>query len=292
MQLTTIADQSEAALEQQIKSAVQAAKDADVSILVLGERADMSGEAASRATLDLPGQQERLLEAVSAVGKPVVVVLLNGRPLAIDWAAEHVPAILEAWSPGSEGGTAIADVLFGDVNPSGKSPVTWPRTAGAAPLYYAHNRTKSPDDAADFKSRYWDASSFPLFRFGFGLSYTQFRVSNLRLTKTQITPQGTVEVSADVENIGKMQGEEVVQLYLHQRAGSAARPVRLPKGFQKVALASGEKRSVRFAVGPSEFQFWSPVAKAWVVEPETFDIWVGTDVSATEHVELQVTAAR
>jgi beta-glucosidase len=290
MQQTSIPNQSEADLEQQIKSAVQAAKEADIAVLVLGERQDMSGEAASRATLDFPGEQERVLEAVSAVGKPVVLVLLNGRPLAIDWAADHVPAILEAWYPGSEGGNAIADLLFGDANPSGKLPVTWPRVAGAAPLYYAHNLTKAPEDGLDFKSRYWDTSSFPLFRFGYGLSYTQFKVSNLRLTIARIDPDGTAEVLADVENTGDRLGEDVVQLYIHQRAGSAVRAVRQLKGFQKVALAAHEKKTVHFTLGPKQLQFWSPVARAWVVEPEHFDVWVGEDVSATEHVELQVGA--
>ena len=163
-----------AEVEASVRQAVDAANHADLVIAVMGEAANMSGEGASRATLDLPGSQEQMLEAVVATGKPVVLVLINGRPLDIRWAAEHVPAILEAWYPGTVGGDAVADVLVGDVNPGGKLPVSWPRTAGQAPIYYNHNRTHDPDDAPKFASRYWDLSSKPLYPFGYGLSYTSF----------------------------------------------------------------------------------------------------------------------
>ena len=170
-----------AKLQESLHKAVEAAKQADLVVAVLGEAADMSGEAASRATLDLPGNQEQMLEAVAATGKPIVLVLVNGRPLDIRWAAEHVPAILEAWYPGTVGGDAVADVLFGDVNPGGKLPVSWPRTAGQEPMYYNHNLTHEPEDGKDFKSRYWDLSSKPLYPFGYGLSYTTFRFRSVAL---------------------------------------------------------------------------------------------------------------
>ncbi len=285
-----IPNQTPEQLRQQIADAVAAAKAADVAIVVIGEREGMSGEAASRMSLTLPDAQEQMLEAVAATGKPVVAVLLNGRPLDITWAAAHVGAILEAWYPGTEGGNAIADVLFGDVDPGGKLPVTWPRSAGQEPLYYAHNLTQNPETAPDFRSRYWDGSSFPLFPFGYGLSYTRFAFSNLKLDREQIPPGGQVQVSVDVENTGKCDGDEVVQLYIHQQAGSASRPVRLLKGFRRISLKPGEKQTVTFALGRNELQFWSPQTKTWAVEPEKFDVWVGGDSKATLHGEFAVTA--
>ena len=279
----------ESEMRKEVEKAVEAAKRADTVVLVLGERASMSGEAASRASLTLPGNQRQLLEAVVAAGKPVVLVLLNGRPLEITWAAEHVPAILEAWYPGSEGGNAIADVLFGDVNPGGKLPVSWPRVTGQAPTYYNHNLTQAPEDAPGFTSRYWDLVTAPLYPFGYGLSYTTFAFSNLKLDQKSIKASGTLHVSVDVENQGGVAGDEVVQLYIHQRAGSASRPVRELKGFERIALAPGEKKTVRFSLGKEELKFWSPETKTWVVEPEAFDVWVGGDSKATLHSEFKVT---
>jgi beta-glucosidase len=279
----------EAEMRMEIEKAVAAAKRAETVVLVLGERAGMSGEAASRVSLSLPGNQQRLLEAVVATGKPVVLVLLNGRPLDIAWAAGHVPAILEAWYPGTEGGNAIADVLFGDVNPGGKLPVTWPRTTGQVPAYYNHNRTHAPEDEPGFTSRYADFVTAPLYPFGYGLSYTTFGFSNLQLDRKLMLVAGTLHVSVDVENQGAVAGDEVVQLYIHQRAGSASRPVRELKGFERVALAGGEKKTIRFSLGPEELKFWSPQAKAWVVEPEEFDVWVGGDSRASLHSEFRVT---
>jgi beta-glucosidase len=279
----------EAEMRKEIEKAVAAAKRAETVVLVLGERAGMSGEAASRVSLSLPGNQQRLLEAVVATGKPVVLVLLNGRPLDIAWAAEHVPAILEAWYPGTEGGNAIADVLFGDVNPGGKLPVTWPRTTGQVPAYYNHNRTHAPEDEPGFTSRYADFVTAPLYPFGYGLSYTTFGFSTLQLDRKSMPVSGTLRVAVDVENQGAVAGDEVVQLYIHQRAGSASRPVRELKGFERVALAAGEKKTIRFSLGPEELKFWSPQAKAWVVEPEEFDVWVGGDSRASSHSEFRVT---
>jgi beta-glucosidase len=279
-----------AQMEEALHKSVDAARQADLVVAVLGEASDMSGEAASRATLDLPGNQEQILEAVVATGKPVVLVLVNGRPLDIRWASEHVSAILEVWYPGTVGGDAVADVLFGDVNPGGKLPVTWPRTAGQEPIYYNHNLTHEPEDGKDFKSRYWDLSTKPLYPFGYGLSYTSFRFGQVHLSKTQIKSGETTEVSVDVTNTGQIAGDVVAQVYIHQRAGSASRPVRQLKGFRRIALEPGQTQTLAFPLGPDELSFWSPQAQIWGVEPAMFDIWAGEDSTAPLHAELEVTA--
>ncbi len=271
-----------------IAKAKAAAADADVVVAVMGELASMSSESASRATLDLPGIQEQMLEAVASTGKPVVLVLENGRPLDIRWAAEHVPAILEAWYPGTEGGDAVADALFGDVNPGGKLPLSWPRTAGSEPLYYDHNRTHSPEDAPNFTSRYWDVSSKPLYPFGYGLSYTDFKFANLRLSKTTMSASGATEVSVDVTNTGSSAGDAVAQIYIHQRYGSASSPVRQLKGFERISLKPGETRTLTFPLGKDELQYWNPETRQWIVEPSDFDVWAGEDSTASLHALLTV----
>ena len=272
-----------------LAKAKAAATDSDVVVAVLGELASMNGEGASRATLDLPGIQEQMLETVATAGKPVVLVLENGRPLDIRWAAAHVPAILEAWYPGTEGGDAVADVLFGDVNPGGKLPVSWPRAAGQEPLYYNHNLTHEPEDRPRFTSRYWDLSSKPLYPFGYGLSYSTFKFANLRLSKERMNAEQTTAVQVDVTNTGAVAGDSVVQIYIHQRAGSASRPVRQLKGFRRIALHPGETQTLQFPLGKDELSFWSPQTKAWSVEPGTFDVWAGEDSTASLHTELVVT---
>jgi beta-glucosidase len=271
-----------------LAKAKAAAADSDIVIAVLGELATMSSEAASRATLDLPGIQEQMLEVVAATGKPVVLVLENGRPLDIRWAAAHVPAILESWYPGTEGGNAVADVLFGDVNPGGKLPISWPRAAGQEPLYYNHNLTHEPEDRPTFTSRYWDISSKPLYPFGYGLSYSTFAFANLRLSKNQISAAQATEVQVDVTNTGAVAGDAVAQIYIHQRAGSASRPVRQLKGFRRVTLKPGETQTLKFNLGKEELSFWSPQTKAWGVEPGAFDVWAGEDSTASLHAELTV----
>jgi beta-glucosidase len=271
-----------------MEDAVTLTQRSDLAVLVLGEIDLMSAESASRASLRLSNGQQELLEAVSATGKPVVLVLINGRPLDISWAAEHVPAILEAWYAGSQGGNGIADVLFGDANPSGHLPVSWPRSTGQAPLYYSHNLTQLPETSPDFTSRYWDVRSTPLYPFGHGLSYTTFGFDNLKVTPTARTG-ATIDVSVDVTNTGKRAGDAVVQLYIHQRAGSASRPVRQLKGFARIALDPGAKQTLHFALGKDELQFRSPSEKKWVVEPEQFDVWVGEDSSAALHGEFRLT---
>ena len=268
------------------KTAMATARNADIVVMALGENADMAGEAASRASLDLPGRQEELLKAVVALGKPVVLVLLNGRPLSIGWAAENVPAILEAWEPGSEGGHAIADILFGDVNPGGKLPVTFPRKASHAPLYYARNLTHSPESDPKFRSRYWDGPSTPLYPFGFGLSYTTFSITNLKVSAPQVKVGSSVSVTADVTNTGSVVGDEVVQLYIHQKAGSDSRPMRQLKGFERLTLKPGETKTVTFHLGPAELSYWSTNTGKWVQDAEAFDVWVGADSLATLHAEF------
>ncbi|HEX6046963.1 MAG TPA: beta-glucosidase BglX [Pyrinomonadaceae bacterium] len=271
---------SEVQKREEFDKAVALARSSDLVMLVLGEYEEMSGEASTRSTIELPGRQRELLEAVSALGKPTVLVLINGRPLDISWAVNRVPAILEAWHPGSEGGNAIADLLYGDATPGGKLPVTWPRSSGQVPIYYAHNLTQQPETAKDFKSRYWDMPTTPLYPFGYGVSYTTFAYSNLRVSKAETKVGESVEVTVDVENTGRRAGEEVAQLYIHQRSGSASRPVRELKGFERIALAPGEKKTVRFTLGKAELTYWSSAVKGWVQEPATFDVWAGGDSSA------------
>ena len=272
----------------EFEKAVSLARSSDVVVMVLGEHEDMSGEAASQSSIELPGRQLELLKTISGLGKPLVLVLINGRPLDISWAASNVSAILEAWHPGTEGGNAIADILYGDATPGGKLPVTWPRSAAQIPIYYAHNITQEPETKKNFTSRYWDIPSSPLYPFGYGLSYTTFSFSNLRVSKPEIKVGESTEVSVDVENTGRRAGEEVAQLYIHQRYGSASRPVRELKGFERVALAPGQKKTVRFTLGKSELTYWSGAVREWVQEPAVFDLWVGSDATASLTTTLRV----
>jgi beta-glucosidase len=257
-------------------AALRAAKKSDFVILAVGESADMSGEAASRSSLDLPGLQLELIQAIHATGKPYVVVLMNGRPLTINWVAQHSPAILETWLAGTQAGHAIADVLFGDVNPGGKLPVTFPRTVGQVPLYYNHRNTGRPPEAANkYSSKYLDAPWTPLYPFGYGLSYTQFRLSNLQLSMPSIGVDGRLTVGVDVENTGRRAGDEVVQLYLRDVAASVTRPGKELRGFQRVTLKAGEKQRVEFTLTPKELGFLNR-AMQFVVEPGQFKVFVGT----------------
>ncbi|WP_348263548.1 beta-glucosidase BglX [Telmatobacter sp. DSM 110680] len=280
---------TDAEIAESIAKAKAAAAGADVVIAVVGETAVMSSESASRASMELPGIQQQMLEAAASTGKPLVLVLENGRPVDVQWASKHIPAILEAWYPGTEGGNAVADVLFGDVNPGGKLPISWAHSAGEEPLYYNHNLTHEPEDRPNFTSRYWDVSSKPLYPFGYGLSYTSFKFDHLRLSKTTMTTGDATEVQVDVTNTGKLAGDAVAQIYIHQRWGSASRPVRQLKGFKRIALQPGETQTLKFTLGKDELEFWSPQTKAWAVEPSTFDVWAGEDSTASLHAELSVT---
>jgi beta-glucosidase len=269
--------------------AVAAAKQADVAVLVLGEAGDMSGEAASRANIDLPGVQQQLLEAVQATGTPIVLVLMNGRPLTILWAAEHVPAILESWFLGIETGPALANVLFGDVSPSGKLPATFPRAVGQIPLYYNHKNTGRPTGPDKYTSKYTDLPVTPLFPFGHGLSYTSFGYSELRLSTPRITPAGTLRVSVTVTNTGAREGAEVVQLYVHDEVASVTRPVRALAGFRRVSLKQGEARTVDFQLTPKELGLYDQSMK-FVVEPGKFRVFVGGSSVGGLEGEFEVSA--
>jgi beta-glucosidase len=255
--------------------AVRLAGEADAVILVLGEHQDMSAEARNRTSLDLPGVQHELLEAVHATGKPLVVVLMNGRPLSIPWLDEHVPAIVEAWYLGVQMGPAVADVLFGDYNPAGRLPMTFPRTVGQVPIYYNHKNTgRPPAEEERYTSKYIDVHWTPLYPFGHGLSYTTFEYANLRLSRSRIEAHEPLEVSVDVANTGHRAGDEVVQLYLRDDVASVTRPVRELRGFERITLGPGETRTVRFTLGPEDLAFYDQQMRR-VVEPGSFTVWVG-----------------
>ena len=257
--------------------AARAARESDVVIVAVGESADMTGEAASRTSLDLPGRQLDLVKALVATGKPVVVVLMNGRPLTINWIADNAPAILETWFGGIQAGNAIADVLFGDANPGGKLPVTFPRTVGQVPLYYGHKNTgRPPDPNNKYTSKYLDVPVTPLFPFGYGLSYTAFRLTNLRLSAASIKPDARLTVSAEVENVGQRAGDEVVQLYIRDVVASVTRPLKELKGFERITLKPGEKRRVEFTLASEQLGFYNRDMR-FAVEPGEFRVFVGTN---------------
>jgi beta-glucosidase len=257
--------------------AVTLARESAVAVVVVGEWQNMIGEAASRSSLELPGRQLELLQDVVATQTPVVLLVMNGRPVDLRWAAEHVPAILEIWYPGTQGGAAVANLLFGAVSPGGKLPFSWPRTVGQIPMVYSHTRSHEPDNQA---RRYWDEASTPLFPFGHGLSYGRFQYGDLSVQPATVPAGGTVVVSVDVTNTADRAADEVVQLYLHQRHGSASRPVRELKGFERITLQAGESRTVSLSVGPAERQYWNAAVRDWVTDDSTFDVWVGGDSTA------------
>jgi beta-glucosidase len=269
----------------ELERAVTLAQQADVAVLVLGEWQNMIGEAASRSRLELPGEQLALLQAVAATGTPIVLLVMNGRPLDLRWAAENVPAILDIWYPGTQGGTAVADLLFGDVAPGGKLPFTWPRTVGQVPMIYSHTISHEPDNQG---RRYWDEESTPLFPFGHGLSYGRFSYTDLTLDRGSIQAGETVTVSVTVRNVGQRGGDEVAQLYIHQRYGSASRPVRELKGFQRLSLAAGESQTLRFPLGPDELRYWNAAMRDWVIDTTTIDVYVGGDSTAAQTASFTV----
>jgi beta-glucosidase len=213
---------------------------------------------------------------------------MNGRPLDLRWAAENVPAILDIWYPGTQGGAAVANLLFGEVSPSGKLPFSWPHTVGQVPFIYSHTRSHEPQNQG---RRYWDEPSTPLFPFGHGLSYGRFDYRDLSVDQPTTTTDGTVTVSVEVANTADRPADEVVQLYLHQRYGTASRPVRELKGFQRVTLAAGESRTLRFPVGPAERRYWNAAVRDWVLDAATFDVWVGGDCTAELATSFDVTTS-
>ena len=256
--------------DDEIERAVNVARAADTVLLVLGEHGTMTGEATSRVSLDLPGRQLELLQKIAATKKPLVLVVMAGRPLTITWAAENVPAILWPWFGGTQAGHAIADVLFGDVNPGGKLPITFPRSVGQVPIYYNHLRTGRPENPKDkYTSRYIDSPNDPLFSFGHGLSYTKFEYSDLRVSPWT----GTVTISVSVRNSGKRSGDEVVQLYINDPVATTSRPVRELKAFRRITLGPGESQRVEFTLARDDLRIWS--GGGWKFEPGTFRVFVG-----------------
>jgi beta-glucosidase len=269
-----------------IEEALQVSSDADVIVAVLGESASMSGEASSRADIGIPENQRDLLKALLGTGKPVVLVLINGRPLTLAWENDHVPAILEAWAPGTEAGDAIADVLFGDYNPAGKLTMCFPRSVGQIPVYYNHLNTGRPFDANNkFTSKYLDLPNEPLYPFGYGLSYTTFSCSEVSLSKTQLHGSETLNASVTLTNTGDRPGEEVVQLYITDPVATISRPVKELKNFKKVMLQPGETQEVRFSISTDDLKFYnSDLVYDW--EPGTFKVFIGTSSDDVKEAEI------
>ncbi|QEH39238.1 Periplasmic beta-glucosidase precursor (plasmid) [Aquisphaera giovannonii] len=272
--------------------AVRLARQADLAIVAVGEASAMSGEAGSRSSLDLPGHQLNLVKTIQATGTPTVVVLYNGRPLTLGWVADHVPALLEAWLPGTEGGNAVADVLFGDVNPGAKLPVTFPRVVGQVPIYYNALSTGRPAQADNrYTSKYIDLPPTPQFPFGHGLGYTRFELSRLTLGAKSILPDEKLAVTVDVKNVGDRAGDEVVQLYLRDEVSGVARPVKELAGFRRVSLAPGATQTVRFELGPDRLGLYDAHLR-FVVEPGKFQVTAGTSSVGGLTEQFEVAAPR
>jgi beta-glucosidase len=276
--------------EADFTEAVNVANAADQVVLALGETREMSGEANVRSTLDLPGRQEELIQAIKATGKPFAVVLFSGRPLALENIVGDAPAILEAWFPGVQAGPAVADVVFGKVNPGGKLPASFPYRVGQVPIHYNREPTGRPcNKDVKWNSQHRDIPSCdPLFVFGHGLSYTTFDVSNLRLSSTSVSRNGSLSASVDVTNTGGRAGDEVVQLYINDPVASISQPVRRLRGFQRVTLEPGQRREVRFTLDRSDFGFYDNRGK-FVVEPGRIDVYAGNSSSATMKQSFTVT---
>jgi beta-glucosidase len=246
----------------------------------------MTGEAKSRSNIHLPGVQEELIQAIYATGKPVIVIINAGRPLIFNWTADHVPAILYTWWLGSEAGNAIADVLFGDYNPSAKLPMSFPRTEGQIPIYYNHFNTGRPaknDNDRFYRSAYIDLSIYPKFEFGYGLSYTNFEYADLEINKQKLQLNDTITVRFKITNTGKFAGEEVVQLYLRDKIASVVRPVKELKGFQKIYLMPGESKTISFNIDKEKLSFYNQQMQ-WVAEPGEFEVMIG---ASSEKIKLK-----
>jgi beta-glucosidase len=266
-------------------AAVAAAKQADVVVLAVGDRSGLAdgctvGEFHDRVELGLPGMQQKLVEAIHQTGKPIVLVLFNGRPFTLGWAVENIPAIVEVWLPAQEGGNAIADVLFGKVNPGGKLPMSFPQVVGQVPMHYNH---KPSGGRSHPTGKYVDSSTRPMFPFGFGLSYTQFSYSNLHLSSQQVSAKDTLQITVDVQNTGQRAGDEVVQLYLQDVVGSMTRPVKELKGFKRITLQAGEQKTLTFDVPVSHMAFYDRHMN-YIVEPGLIKVMVGC---SSEDIHLQ-----
>ena len=272
--------------------ALAIAKKADVIVCAMGECADFSGESSSRATLEMPDAQRELLEELVKIGKPIVLLNFSGRPTVLTWEQAHVDAIMNVWFAGSEAGDAIADVLLGDTAPSGRLTVTMPQALGQVPLYYNHLNTGRPvergaDKYRKYASNYLEVRNDPLYPFGYGLTYTTFSYSDLQLSRTTMAADGSVEASIMVSNTGQHDGDEVVQLYIHQQASSIARPVKELRGFQRIHLKAGEQRRVTFCIDREQLQYQNAQGEP-VLEPGIFDIMIGTNSEDTLSQTLKV----
>jgi len=274
-----------------IEEALAIAKESDVIVAAVGESAEMSGESSSRTDIRIPESQRRLLDALVKTGKPVVALVFSGRPLELSWESKHIPSILHVWFPGSEAGYAIADVVFGDVNPSGKLTSTFPQHVGQIPIFYNHKMTGRPQDPnkwfTKFKSNYLDVNNEPLYPFGYGLSYTKFEYGKPRLNKTSISSNETIEVSVDITNTGSRAGEEVVQLYIRDVVGSVSRPVKELKGFQKLNFEAGEKKTVTFKIGINDLKFYNANLE-FVAEPGEFHVMVGPNSKDVQTISFNL----
>ncbi len=277
------------------KEALKAAQHADAVIMVLGESASMSGEASSRSSISLPGVQTELVRQLAKTGKPLILVLINGRPLALEEESSLVNALLVAWAPGTQGGQAVADALFGKCNPSGRLPVTFPRNLGQVPIYYSVKNTGRPINPATphekYKSNYLDSGNDPLYPFGFGLSYTTFAYSAPKLDRNTLQPGDTLTVTVDVTNTGAVDGVETAQLYLHDLVADVARPVRELKGFQRVELKAGEHRQISFTIGEKELTFLR-ADMTWGTEPGEFDVFIGSNSRDLQSARFQLVVRR
>lgn len=276
--------------EEMIEEAVAAANKAQVVVLVAGEASEMSGEAASRTDISLPASQKRLIAALQKTGKPIVMVLMSGRPQVIEAESKTVPAIIEVWHPGTEAGNAVADVIFGDYNPSGKLTMTFPRNMGQIPIYYAAKNTGRPNDGDNFgkfKSNYLDAPNSPLYPFGYGLSYTKFSYSDLRLSGSTMKAAETITATVTVSNTGNYDGEETVQLYIRDLVGTIGRPLKELKGFQKVFLKKGESKEISFVINNELLKFYNASLK-YDSEPGKFQVFIGTNSSETKRGEFEL----
>lgn len=278
--------------EELLKEALQVAAQADVIVAALGESSEMSGESSSRTELGIPDVQKELLEALLKTGKPVVLVLFTGRPLVLVEEEQKVSTILNVWFPGTEAGYAITDVLFGDENPSGKLTATFPRSVGQIPVFYNHKNTGRPLGNKEgkfekFKTNYIDERNEPLFPFGFGLSYTTFSYSNLKVSNTKMAANGKITASVEVTNTGNYDGKEVVQLYIRDIVGSVTRPVKELKGFKKIFLKKGEKQTISFEITEEELKFYNADLE-FVAEPGLFDVFIGTNSDTTEKVQFEL----
>ena len=276
--------------EELINEAVETANKADVVVAVLGEAADMTGESSSMSHIGLQQSQENLLKALVKTGKPVVLVLMNGRPMTLTWEDAHVPAILDTWFGGTEAGNSVADVLFGNYNPSGKLTVSFPRNVGQIPVYYNHlntGRPYHPGDSPKFKSDYLDVSNDPLYPFGYGLSYTTFDYSDITLSNKTLKPGAGITASVNVSNTGKLAGKETVQLYIRDMVGSIARPVKELKGFQQITLTPGETKKVSFSISVNDLKFYNNDLK-YVYEPGDFKVFIGTNSKDVKEADFKL----